>query len=126
MNSSLLELFMADALAPFSFRRDKSGPGLMGILNITPDSFHGPSRQHSIEEGLQQELLAVRIDIHLCRLQFGRAHQPEGKGKDNGPKHHAAGCLSADQFCQKAVGGSHLVLSVFPTRPCSRTDPMSL
>ncbi|CAI8250899.1 MAG: Uncharacterised protein [SAR116 cluster bacterium] len=27
-----------------------------------------------IEEGLQQELLAVRIDIHLCRLQFGRAH----------------------------------------------------
>ena len=34
---------------------------------------------------MQQELLAVRIDIHLCRLQFGRAHQPEGKGKDNGP-----------------------------------------
>lgn len=43
---------MADALTPFSFRREFSGPGLMGILNITPDSFHGPSRQHSIEEGL--------------------------------------------------------------------------
>ena len=44
---------MADALTPFSFRREFSGPGLMGILNITPDSFHGPSRQHSIEEGLE-------------------------------------------------------------------------
>ena len=44
---------MADALAPFSFRREFLGPGLMGILNITPDSFHGPSRQHSIEEGLE-------------------------------------------------------------------------
>ena len=44
---------MADALTPFSFRREFSGPGLMDILNITPDSFHGPSRQHSIEEGLE-------------------------------------------------------------------------
>ena len=44
---------MADALTPFSFRREFSGPGLMGILNITPDSFHGPSRQNSIEEGLE-------------------------------------------------------------------------
>ena len=44
---------MADALTPFSFRREFSGPGLMGILNITPDSFHGPSRQHSTEEGLE-------------------------------------------------------------------------
>ena len=43
---------MADGLAPFSFRREFSGPGLMGILNITPDSFHEPSRQHSIAEGL--------------------------------------------------------------------------
>ena len=94
-----------------------------GIDNICLDTGFTGER---IEEGLQQELLAVRIDIHLCRLQFGRAHQPEGKGKDNGPKHHAAGCLSADQFCQKAVGDSHMVLSVFPTRPCSRTDPMSL
>ncbi len=50
---------MADALAPFSFRRDKSGPGLMGILNITPDSFHGPSRQHSIEQGLENGLAMV-------------------------------------------------------------------
>ena len=59
MNSSLLELFMADSLAPFSFRRDSSGSGLMGILNITPDSFHGPSRQHSIEEGLENGLAMI-------------------------------------------------------------------
>ncbi len=44
---------MADSLAPFSFRRDSTMPGLMGILNVTPDSFHGPSRQHSIEDGLK-------------------------------------------------------------------------
>ena len=50
---------MADALAPFSFRRNLSGPGLMGILNITPDSFHGPSRQHNIEEGLENGLAMI-------------------------------------------------------------------
>ena len=50
---------MADALTPFSFRRNLSGPGLMGILNITPDSFHGPSRQHSIEEGLENGLAMI-------------------------------------------------------------------
>lgn len=50
---------MADALAPFSFRRDITGPGLMGILNITPDSFHGPSRQQSIEEGLKNGLAMI-------------------------------------------------------------------
>ncbi len=59
MNPSLLELLMADALTPFSFRRDITGPGLMGILNITPDSFHGPSRQHSIEEGLKNGLAMI-------------------------------------------------------------------
>ena len=59
MNPSLLEQFMADALAPFSFRRALSGPGLMGILNITPDSFHGPSRQHSIEEALENGLAMI-------------------------------------------------------------------
>ena len=50
---------MAGALAPFSFRRDSSGPGLMGILNITPDSFHGPSRQHSLDEGLENGLAMI-------------------------------------------------------------------
>ena len=44
---------MADALAPFSFRRQTSSVGLMGILNITPDSFHGPSRQQSLDEAIQ-------------------------------------------------------------------------
>ena len=50
---------MADALAPFSFRRDFTGPGLMGILNITPDSFHGPSRQRSLDEGLENGLAMI-------------------------------------------------------------------
>ncbi len=43
---------MADALAPFSFRRQSSNPGIMGILNITPDSFHGPSRQKNVNDAI--------------------------------------------------------------------------
>ena len=41
---------MADALAPSSFRRHTGPPGLMGIVHVTPDSFHGASRQtnHSV------------------------------------------------------------------------------
>ena len=56
---------MADALAPFSFRRNASKPGLMGILNITPDSFHSPSRQHTLEQGIQnaREMIAAGAEI---------------------------------------------------------------
>jgi len=50
---------MADALTPFSFRRPSSPPGLMGILNITPDSFHGPSRQRNVDEAIQNGLSMI-------------------------------------------------------------------
>ena len=50
---------MADALTPFSFRRQSSSPGLMGILNITPDSFHGPSRQRNVDEAIQNGLSMI-------------------------------------------------------------------
>ena len=43
---------MADALAPFSFRRHSSNPRLMGILNMTPDSFHELSRQNSVNDAI--------------------------------------------------------------------------
>jgi dihydropteroate synthase len=59
MNPSLLQLVMADALTPFSFRRPSSPPGLMGILNITPDSFHGPSRQRNVDEAIQNGLSMI-------------------------------------------------------------------
>lgn len=59
MNPSLLQLVMADALTPFSFRRQSSSPGLMGILNITPDSFHGPSRQRNVDEAIQNGLSMI-------------------------------------------------------------------
>ena len=44
---------MADALVPFSFRRHSSEPGLMGILNITPDSFHESSRQQTVSDAIR-------------------------------------------------------------------------
>ena len=50
---------MADALTPFSFRRQSSSPGLMGILNITPDSFHGPSRQRNVDEAIQNGISMI-------------------------------------------------------------------
>lgn len=59
MNPSLLQLVMADALTPFSFRRQSSSPGLMGILNITPDSFHGPSRQRNVDEAIQNGISMI-------------------------------------------------------------------
>ena len=59
MNPSLLQLVMADALTPFSFRRQSSSLGLMGILNITPDSFHGPSRQRNVDEAIQNGISMI-------------------------------------------------------------------
>ena len=59
MNPSLLQLVMADALTPFSFRRQPSSLGLMGILNITPDSFHGPSRQRNVDEAIQNGISMI-------------------------------------------------------------------
>ena len=56
---------MGDAFAPFSFRRDLSQTGLMGILNVTPDSFHPASRQNSLEEAIQcgQRMIAEGAEI---------------------------------------------------------------
>ena len=44
---------MADALGPFSFRREPCKTGLMGIVNVTPDSFHESSRRANVAEAIQ-------------------------------------------------------------------------
>ena len=51
---------MADALAPFSFRRRAGPPGLMGILNVTPDSFHRASRKTSPSDAMSTGLGMIR------------------------------------------------------------------
>ncbi len=51
---------MADALAPFSFRRRAGPPGLMGILNVTPDSFHGASRKTTHSDAMSTGLEMIR------------------------------------------------------------------
>ena len=51
---------MADALAPFSFRRHTGPPGLMGILNVTPDSFHGASRQTNHSDAMSTSLRMIK------------------------------------------------------------------
>ena len=51
---------MADALAPFSFRRRAGPPGLMGILNVTPDSFHRASRKTSHSDAMSTGLGMIR------------------------------------------------------------------
>ena len=51
---------MADALAPFSFRRRAGPPGLMGILNVAPDSFHGASRKTSHSDAMSTGLGMIR------------------------------------------------------------------
>ena len=51
---------MADALAPFSFRRHTGPPGLMGILNVTPDSFHGASRQTNHSDAMSTSLRMMK------------------------------------------------------------------
>lgn len=59
---------MADALAPFSFRRKSSMPGLMGILNITPDSFHGPSRLDSVLEAMQRGIAMISAGAEIIDI----------------------------------------------------------
>jgi dihydropteroate synthase len=68
MNPSLLQLLMADALTPFSFRRQSSSVGLMGILNITPDSFHGPSRQKSVDEAIQNGVSMIEAGAKILDI----------------------------------------------------------
>ncbi len=51
---------MAKTVRPFSLRREAHSPGIMGILNATPDSFHGPSRQASVEEAIVNGLMMIQ------------------------------------------------------------------
>ena len=51
---------MAKTSRPFSLRREADSPGIMGILNATPDSFHGPSRQASVEQAISNGLAMIR------------------------------------------------------------------
>jgi len=50
---------MADALVPFSFRHQSSIPKIMGILNVTPDSFHASSRQENGNEAISNGLSMI-------------------------------------------------------------------
>ncbi len=43
-------------LAPFLRRRDDGRPRLMGIVNVTPDSFHADSRAESVERAVELAL----------------------------------------------------------------------
>ena len=78
MNPSLLQLLMADALTPFSFRRQSSSIGLMGILNITPDSFHGPSRQKSVDEAIQNGVSMIEAGAKILDIG-GESTRPGSK-----------------------------------------------
>lgn len=50
---------MAKTSRPFSLRREVQTPGIMGILNVTPDSFHSPSRQASLEEAISNGISMI-------------------------------------------------------------------
>ena len=50
---------MADALVPFSFRHQSSIPKIMGILNVTPDSFHASSRQENGNKAISNGLSMI-------------------------------------------------------------------
>ena len=67
MNPSFLDNLMADALGPFSFRREPCKTGLMGIVNVTPDSFHQSSRRESVAEAIHRRDYGSET---RCRLQF--------------------------------------------------------
>ena len=69
---------MADALTPFSFRRQSSSIGLMGILNITPDSFHGPSRQKSVDEAIQNGVSMIEAGAKILDIG-GESTRPGSK-----------------------------------------------
>ena len=59
---------MADALAPFSFRRQPSQTGLMGIVNITPDSFHESSRQASVSEAISNAQMMIQAGAEIIDI----------------------------------------------------------
>lgn len=59
---------MADALAPFSFRRQPSQTGLMAIVNVTPDSFHESSRQSSVSEAISNAQMMIRAGAEIIDI----------------------------------------------------------
>ena len=59
---------MADALAPFSFRRQPSQTGLMGIVNVTPDSFHESSRQASVSEAISNAQMMIQAGAEIIDI----------------------------------------------------------
>ena len=59
---------MADALAPFSFRRQPSQTGLMGIVNVTPDSFHESSRQASVSEAISNAQMMMQAGAEIIDI----------------------------------------------------------
>ena len=70
---------MADALAPFSFRRHTGPPGLMGILNVTPDSFHGASRQTNHSAAMSTSLRMMKEGASI--IDIGGESTRPGSGK---------------------------------------------
>ncbi len=59
---------MADALAPFSFRRQPSQTGLMAIVNVTPDSFHESSRQSSVSEAISNAQMMIQAGAEIIDI----------------------------------------------------------
>ena len=70
---------MADALAPFSFRRHTGPPGLMGILNVTPDSFHRASRQTNHSDAMSTSLRMMKEGASI--IDIGGESTRPGSGK---------------------------------------------
>ena len=59
---------MAKTSRPFSLRREVQTPGIMGILNVTPDSFHGPSRQASLEEAISNGIMMIENGAEIIDI----------------------------------------------------------
>ena len=59
---------MAKTSRPFSLRREAHVSGIMGILNATPDSFHSPSRQTSVEQGITNGLKMIENGAEIIDI----------------------------------------------------------
>lgn len=69
---------MAKTSRHFSLRRETEGPGIMGILNATPDSFHGPSRQASVDEAIANGILMSEQGCEILDIG-GESTRPGSK-----------------------------------------------
>ena len=59
---------MADALGPFSFRREPCKTGLMGIVNVTPDSFHESSRRANVAEAIHSAQNMIKSGAEIIDI----------------------------------------------------------